>query len=102
MGEGGFKVSRYRIQVTMSPAMMVALDVLAEKSGLAPATQAMVLLRSSLDRTINSEEGKRRLARYQSFATNQEWLDRRRIDKLVESAYENFTKDDSLEQAQTP
>jgi hypothetical protein len=36
--------------------MRIALCILAERSGLAPTTQAMVLLRQALDRTMQSAQ----------------------------------------------
>lgn len=50
-----------RLSITVSPAMTVALQILAERSGLPLTTQAQVLLRSALDRTIHSAEAQGRM-----------------------------------------
>ncbi len=50
-----------RVKVVLTPAMVYALEVLAERSGLPLAAQARVTLRSALDRTIHSAEVQDRL-----------------------------------------
>jgi hypothetical protein len=49
------------VKVTVTPAMAVALQVLAERSGLAPSTEARRLLNAALKQTMGTEEVKARL-----------------------------------------
>lgn len=63
-----------RLQVTVSREMTIALEVLAAKSGLGVATQALVVLRQGLDRTISSDPVQIRLKQEQAFRTRDEWL----------------------------
>ena len=60
--------------VTVSREMTIALEVLCAKSGLAPSTQAMVILRQGLDRTIQSDAVQIRLKQEEAFRTRDEWL----------------------------
>jgi len=82
-------ISRNRVQVTVSPAMRVALTMLAEKTGLPMATQATVILRQALDRTINSAEGVARLREQQAHQTARDWSD----DRSTETFVENVTRE---------
>ena len=82
-------ISRNRVQVTVSPAMRVALGMLAEKTGLPIATQATVILRQALDRTINSHEGRERLREQQAHQTARDWSD----DRSTETFVENVTRE---------
>jgi len=77
-----------RIAVTLSPAMRIALELLAERSGLAPSTQAMVVMRSALDRTIHSAECQQRIAARRGAWTTAERIYDATSDRLVENAYE--------------
>lgn len=49
------------VKVTVTPAMAVALQVLAERSGLPPSTEARRLLNAALKQTMGTEEVKARL-----------------------------------------
>jgi len=62
-----------RLSVTVSPHMMVAIDVLAERTGLSRSSQAMVLLRQALDRTMGSDEVRKRLDASRPMRTVREW-----------------------------
>lgn len=79
---------RSRVSVTVSPAMTVALEILAERSNLPMATQAMVVLRAALDRTIASAEGQDRLRKRMAGRTVREWRDDAYADRVVESTFE--------------
>jgi hypothetical protein len=71
---GGTDMARSdRLTVTVSPHMMVALDVLAERTGLSRSSQAMVLLRQALDRTMGSDEVRKRLDASRPLRTVREW-----------------------------
>lgn len=50
-----------RLAITMSPAMTVAVGILAEREDAAPAVVARRLMRAALDRTIHSAECQDRL-----------------------------------------
>jgi len=63
-----------RVNVTVSREMTIALEVLAIKSGLTLTTQAMVMLRQALDRTISSDAVQIRLKQEEAFRTRDEWL----------------------------
>jgi len=52
-----------QIRVTVTPAMMYALEVLSERSGLPPATEARRLLNTALAPTINTQSVKERIQR---------------------------------------
>lgn len=71
--------------VTVSREMTIALEVLAAKSGLAVSTQAMVILRQGLDRTIQSDAVQVRLKQEQAFRSRDEWL----IDQSTETFLTN-------------
>ena len=75
-----------RIQITVSTAMMVALELQAERSGLPVSTQALAVLRAALDRTIHSADCQDRLRAARSFATRDAWLEERADDHSVELA----------------
>lgn len=74
--------------VTVSREMTIALEVLAAKSGLAPSTQAMVVLRQGLDRTIQSEPVQIRLRQEQAFRSRDEWLADQSTETFVSRALE--------------
>lgn len=76
----------YRVNVTVNREMRVALEVLAAKSNLPVTTQAMVLLRQSLDRTIASDPVQIRLKQEQAFRTRDEWLHDQANDTYVSKA----------------
>lgn len=75
-----------RIQVTLSPEMTVALEVLAAKSGLALATQAMVTLRQALDRTIQTEHVQLRVRQDAAFRTRDQWLQDTQTETYLHNA----------------
>jgi hypothetical protein len=81
-----------RIAVTVSEGMRVALDVLAERNGLPLSTQAMVLLRQSLDRTMSSDAVQSRLARHRAERTAAEWREETQVDHIVETAHAEVTR----------
>src|ERR1700704_6451011 len=89
-GEEVIKVSntkRLRVQVTLSPAMRLSLEVLAERTGLPISAQAMVVLRQGLDRTIQAEEGPRRLAAQNAVRNHAVWVEDPTTDRAVELEY---------------
>ncbi len=85
--------ARNRVKVTVSPAMRVALEILAARSNLPVATQAMVTLRAALDRTIQSAEGQAALRETQAFLTRDGWLDGMQVTHEVETAYDKVQEE---------
>lgn len=75
-----------RVSVTVSHEMTVALEVLAAKSGLSIATQAMVVLRQALDRTIASEPVQLRVRQDAAFRTRDQWLADTQAETFVHNA----------------
>lgn len=75
-----------RVSVTVSHEMTVALEVLAGKSGLSLSTQAMVVLRQALDRTIASEPVQLRVRQDAAFRTRDQWLQDMQNDTYVSNA----------------
>lgn len=79
---------RNRVQVTVSYPMRVALEVLAERSNLPLAAQAMVLLRQALDRTMQTDEVRQRVSRHVAQRNHSMWLEDTTTERAVELAYE--------------
>lgn len=75
-----------RINLTVNREMMIALEVLASKTGLALTTQAMVMLRQALDRTIASDPVQTRLKQDRAFRDRDTWLSDVQTDTYVHSA----------------
>lgn len=78
---------RDRISITLSYAMMAALEYLAERNTLPIATQAQLVLRQALDRTIASAEVQRRIAGHNAYRTRQQWRDETTTDFEIERRY---------------
>lgn len=64
---------RLGVNMTVSGEMMVALWHLAERNGIGVTTQAKVLLRQALSRTIATPEVQADSAEYKAFRTNRQW-----------------------------
>jgi hypothetical protein len=77
-----------RIQVTVSPAMTVALGMLAERNGLAMSAQATLTLRQALDRTMGSVECQRRLRQHTAQRNHATWVADQVADRAVEVLHE--------------
>ena len=63
-----------RLQVTVDHEMTVALEIMAGKTGLPLATQAMVVLRQGLARTIETDACQTRVKQDRAFRTRDQWL----------------------------
>jgi len=74
-----------RLHVTVSAEMTVALEMLARRSGLGVATQAMVVLRQALDRTIASAECQEALRERRKLQTVAEWREDVQAERFVEN-----------------
>lgn len=77
-----------RIQVTVSPAMTVALSMLADRNTLTLSAQATLTLRQALDRTMNSAECQRRLREHTAQRNQATWQMDQVTDRAVELIYE--------------
>lgn len=64
---------RLGVNMTVSGEMMVALWHLAERNGIGATTQAKVLLRQALSRTIATPEVQADVAEYKAYRTNRQW-----------------------------
>lgn len=63
-----------RIMVKLSLPMQVALDVLAERQGLSPATIAFMRLREGLQRTVDTDLVQQRVAGLKAQSTHDDWI----------------------------
>lgn len=77
-----------RVQVTVSPAMTVALGMLAERNGITVSAQATLTLRQALDRTMNSAEALRRLRQHTAQRNHATWCLDQTADRAVEKMHE--------------
>lgn len=77
-----------RIQVTVSPAMTVALQMLADRNTLTLSAQATLTLRQALDRTMNSAECQRRLRAHTAQRNHATWVQDQVSDRAVEVLHE--------------
>ncbi len=75
-----------RLGVTVSREMVIALEVRSQKTGLALATQAMVILKTALEPTIASDAVQIRLRQERPFQTRDAWLQDVTTETLVENA----------------
>lgn len=80
------RTKQSRVSVTLDPTMRVALEILAAKSGLAMATEAMVRLRQALLPTINSEACQVRVRQDAAFRTRDQWLADMQVETFVSNA----------------
>jgi hypothetical protein len=65
----------------------MALELLAERNGLAPATQAAMLLRQGLDRTMESAEFAKRYKQYLAQRTTSAWQQDQMEEHVIETTY---------------
>lgn len=87
-----------RLGVTVSREMVIALEVRSSKTGLALATQAMVILRTALEPTIASDPVQIRLKQERLFQTRDAWLS----DVTTETFVENAVRTDEEKSADAP
>jgi len=80
-----------RVYVTVTREMRVALEWLSERSGLAPTTQAMVLLRQALDRTINGREVQERIKSERAQRTSGQWNNDQHLEAHLTRAEEQHS-----------
>lgn len=64
---------RLSLNLTVSGEMMVALHHLALRNGIGPTTQAKVLLRQALARTIDNAEVQVDVREYKAYRTTRQW-----------------------------
>lgn len=77
-----------RIQVTVSLPMRVALTMLARRNGIALGTQATIMLRQALDRTITSVAGQAEVRRARTYQSVAGWREDRATEREVELEYQ--------------
>lgn len=80
-----------RLQISVSPAMLAALQILAERSGVPRSTQAMISLRGALHKTIQTDECQRRIAEARPMLNTAQRRNWAEVEHFVESAYESHT-----------
>jgi hypothetical protein len=85
---------RDRVGVTLSTPMRVALEHLAAKHGLPPSTEATMILRQALDRTISSGEVQGKIAEAKAWRTRDTRNYEVQVDHAVEKAFEGYTPTD--------
>jgi len=73
--------------------MRTALEHLAARHGLATATEATMVLRQALDRTISSDEVRGKIAAEKALRTAEQWRDEVQIEHAIEKAYTAFPPD---------
>lgn len=85
-------IRRTRLQITLSVPMRLSLEVLAARTGLPVTTQATMILRQALDRTIASAEVQRRLGAHNRQRKQAEWLEERSVEHAVETEYAHLAQ----------
>lgn len=81
---------QYRVQVTVSTPMRIALELLADRTGLTPSTQAMVLLRQALARTMESEACQVRVRQHNAQRNAGTWAADTTTERAVEQGLAAF------------
>lgn len=76
-----------RVHVTVSPAMSIALEVLAARNGVTVSAQATMSLRAALARTIDTPEVQKRMAARRAQWTHAQWLEDSTTGYVVEREY---------------
>ena len=80
------KTRSNRLHVTVDHEMTVALEIMAGRTGLPLATQAMVVLRQGLSRTIDSDACQLRVKQDRAFRSRDQWLRDTSTDTYVHNA----------------
>ena len=81
---------RDRVTVTLSLPMRLALEHLAARHGLATATEATMILRQGLDRTINTDALMEKVREHKAQRTAEQWRDEVQIDHAVEATFHSY------------
>lgn len=76
-----------RIQVTVSLPMRVALQMLARRNSITVSTQATMVLRQALDRTIGSVAGQAEIRAARTYQSVGGWREDRATERMVELEY---------------
>ncbi len=84
-----------RLGVTVSREMVIALEVRSAKSGLALATQAMVILKQGLEPTIASDGVQLRLRQERALQTRDAWLSDVTTETFVANAVRTAEEKDT-------
>lgn len=78
---------RLRVNLTVSRHMLVALDHLASRNGISLTTQATMLLRQALARTMETEEVKARVRAHNANRNHATWLLDTSMEHAIEKEY---------------
>lgn len=78
-----------RIAISVSPAMLAALEILANRNGVPRSTQAMISLRGALHRTIQTDECQKRIQSARPMLNTTQRRNWAEVEHFVESAYES-------------
>lgn len=84
---------RCRLQLSLSPAMRLSLEVLAARTGLPVSAQATMILRQALDRTIHSAEVQRRLGDHNARRNHAMWQEEVQVDHAIETEYARLAQE---------
>ncbi len=80
-----------RVQVTVPPLTRMALEHLAKRTGLTPSTQAAVLLKQALARTMESAEVQRAYKARRAQRSQMQWVEdttNERAEAIAEERYQ--------------
>jgi hypothetical protein len=75
------------MQITLSAPMTLALEHLAERHGVPVATEATMILRQALARTMESKEVLEKIAQYNMDRGVRSWREDRQLEHEVEMRY---------------
>lgn len=78
-----------RIAISCSPAMLAALEILANRNGVPRSTQAMISLRGALHKTIQTDECQERIRSARPMLNTAQRRNWAEVEHFVESAYES-------------
>lgn len=101
MNEVSSPQARNRITVTVSSTMRIALEHLASRNNIGVSTQATMILRQGLDRTISSKEVQEAVGRHKRARNTAEWQYDQTTEYAIEREYahtQDRAKDDTSEQ----
>lgn len=82
--------TRDRVTITLSVPMRLALDALRARHGLPLATEATMLLRQGLDRTIQSAEVQELYRQHKAQRTAGDWRQEVQVDHAVETTFTRY------------
>lgn len=78
-----------RVSITISPLMMVALDHMCGRTGLSRSSQACMLMRQALARTMESKEVREKYQQSRAYRTASQWSQDEQTEHYVEQVWES-------------